>query len=196
MVRARPRRPTNGGNPLVRRGRSGGRRRPRLRWPLVARAHFRIFGIPVRVEPFFVVVAFLFGIRLEPLWVVFAFVGIVFVSVLVHELGHALTYRVLGQRSAIVLHGFGGFTVATGGGRQVLSKGKSVLVSVSGALCQILLLGVPAYIAVHSDWDQTEAVTWVFIHGRSSFSWYPILYWMSIVSIWWGIFNLLPIRPL
>src|SRR5690606_32791779 len=64
----------------------------------VARAHFRIFGTPIRVEPFFVVVAALFGIRLEPLWVVFAWVGIVFVSVLVHELGHALTYRALGQR--------------------------------------------------------------------------------------------------
>ena len=95
----------------------------------MARAHFRIFGIPVRVEPFFVVVALLFGIRLEPLWVVFAV--IVFVSVLVHELGHALTYRLLGQRSAIVLHGFGGFTVPTGGGRRALSKPKSILVSLS-----------------------------------------------------------------
>ena len=158
--------------------------------------HFRILGVPVRVEPFFIIVAALFGINIEPLWVVFAFVAVVFVSVLVHELGHAFTYRLLGQRSAIVLHGFGGFTVATGGGRQVLSKGKSVLVSVSGAVCQILLLGVPAYIAVHSDWGQTELVNWALIRGQSSFSWYPILYYLSIVSIWWGIFNLLPIRPL
>jgi stage IV sporulation protein FB len=78
--------------------------------PSVARAHFRIAGIPIRVEPFFFIVVALFGIRLEPLWLVFAFVGVAFVSVLVHELGHAVTYRLLGQRSAIVLHGFGGFT--------------------------------------------------------------------------------------
>ena len=45
-------------------------------WP---RPHFRIFGIPIRVEPFFVIVAALFGIRLEPLWVVFAWVVVVFV---------------------------------------------------------------------------------------------------------------------
>ena len=158
--------------------------------------HFRIFGIPVRVEPFFIIVAALFGINIEPLWVVFAFVGVVFVSVLVHELGHAFTYRLLGQRSAIVLHGFGGFTVATGGGRQVLSKGKSILVSVSGALCQILLLGVPARIAVYSDWGNREGFDFYVIHGAHGFSWYPILYYLSIVSIWWGIFNLLPIRPL
>ena len=50
--------------------------------PSATRAHFRIFGIPIRVEPFFVVVAALFGIRLEPLWVVFAWVVIVFVSIL------------------------------------------------------------------------------------------------------------------
>ena len=98
----------------------------------MAKAHFRILGIPIRVEPLFVVVAALFGIRLEPLWMVLGWMAIVFVSVLVHELGHAVTYRFLGQRSAIVLHGFGGFTVPTGGGRRVLSKPKSVFVSISG----------------------------------------------------------------
>jgi stage IV sporulation protein FB len=161
----------------------------------VARAHFRIFGIPVRVEPFFVVVAFLFGIRLEPLWLVFAFAVIVFVSVLVHELGHAVTYRLLGQRSAIVLHGFGGFTVPTGGGRRVLSKPKSILVSVSGALTQLLLLGIPLRILYESGWGDDQIVAWART-GFDGFSWYPIVYYLSWVSTWWAVFNLLPIRPL
>jgi Zn-dependent protease len=159
----------------------------------VARAHFRLFGIPIRVEPFFVIVAALFGINLSPLWLVFAWVIIVFVSVLVHELGHALTYRLLGQRSAIVLHGFGGFTVPAGGGRQVLSKPKSVIVSVSGALTQIVVLGIPAYLAVHSDWGDRQLIDWVFNGG---FNWWPVLDLLWFVSIWWGVFNLLPIRPL
>ena len=159
----------------------------------VARAQFRLFGIPIRVEPFFLIVAALFGINLEPLWLVFAFVVIVFVSVLVHELGHAITYRMLGQRSAIVLHGFGGFTVPTGGGRRVLTKPKSVLVSVSGALTQLLVLGVPARIAVESDWGDDLLVDWVFNGG---FSWWPILDLLAFVSVWWALFNLLPIRPL
>jgi Zn-dependent protease len=161
----------------------------------VARAHFRIFGIPIRVEPFFVVVAALFGIRLEPLWVVFAWVGIVFVSVLVHELGHALTYRALGQRSAIVLHGFGGFTVATGGGRRVLTKPKSVFVSVSGAFAQLLFLGLPAWLLYRSDWYSDTLFTWA-VNGADGFSWAPIVYYTQFVSIWWAVFNLLPIRPL
>ena len=161
----------------------------------MARAHFRIFGIPVRVEPFFVIVAFLFGIRIEPLWVVPAFAVIVFVSVLVHELGHAVTYRVLGQRSAIVLHGFGGFTVPTGGGRRVLSKPKSILVSVSGALAQLVLLGIPLRILLYSNWGDRQGLEWA-LNGFDGFSWYPIVYYLQWVSIWWAVFNLLPIRPL
>ncbi len=156
----------------------------------VARAHFRIFGIPIRVEPFFIVIAALFGLDLSPLWVVFAWVGIVFVSVLVHELGHALTYRALGQRSAIVLHGFGGFTVPTGGGRRVLSKPKSVLVSVSGALAQLLLLGLPLWLL----WNNVVLDSWSW--DGQALSWVPIVYYLMWVSIWWAAFNLLPIRPL
>ena len=165
---------------------------PTLRY--VARAHFRLFGIPIRVEPFFFIVVALFGIRLEPLWLVFAWVILAFISVLVHELGHALTYRLLGQRSAIVLHGFGGFTVPAGGGRQVLSKPKSVFVSISCALAQLLLLGIPARLLADSQMGQDELVRWAV--GGLGFSWWPIAYWMGIVSIWWAIFNLLPIRPL
>src|SRR5918996_5502555 len=161
----------------------------------VARAHFRLFGIPIRVEPFFVVVAALFGINLDPLWLVFAWVVIVFVSVLVHELGHALTYRLLGQRSAIVLHGFGGFTVPTGGGRRVLTKPKSIAVSVSGAFAQALLLGVPARLLFESDWGQDQLLDYV-TSGRAFFNWAPVLFYLGWVSIWWAAFNLLPIRPL
>jgi stage IV sporulation protein FB len=158
------------------------------------RPHFRLFGIPIRVEPFFVIVAALFGVRLEPLWLVFAWVVIVFVSVLVHELGHALVYRALGQRSAIVLHGFGGFTIPTGGGRRVLSKPKSVFVSISGALAQLLFLGLPAWLLWKSDWYSREITEWAFT--GQGFSWAPIVYYVQFVSIWWAVFNLLPIRPL
>ena len=161
----------------------------------MAKPHFRIFGIPIRVEPFFVIVAALFGLRLEPLWVVFAWVVIVFVSVLVHELGHALTYRALGQRSAIVLHGFGGFTVATGGGRRVLSKPKSIFVSISGALAQLVFLGLPAWLLYRSDWYTDTLLEWA-VAGASGFSWAPVVYYLQFVSIWWAVFNLLPIRPL
>lgn len=158
-----------------------------------ARAHFRIGGVPVRVEPFFVVVAALFGLGLNPLWLVFAWIVIVFVSVLVHELGHAFTYRAFGQRSAVVLHGFGGFTVPTGGGRRVLSKGRSIAVSVSGVVAQILLLAVPARLLAESTWGTQQHINWLFDDG---FNWWPILDLLWFASFWWAVLNLLPIRPL
>jgi Zn-dependent protease len=157
------------------------------------RAHFRLFGVPVRVEPFFVIVAVLFGIQLEPLWLVLAWVVVVFLSVLVHELGHVLAYRVFGQRSAVVLHGFGGFTVPAGGGRRVLSKRRSIIVSLSGSAAQILVLGVPAVVALRSDWAVRQEIEWAF---SNDFNWWPILGLLRFVSIWWAVFNLLPIRPL
>jgi Zn-dependent protease len=158
------------------------------------KSHLRLFGIPIRIEPFFVIIAVMLGIRLEPLWLVAAWVVIVFVSVLVHELGHALVYRLLGQRSAIVLHGFGGVTVATGGGRRVLSKPKSIFVSISGALFQLVFLGLPAWLLLQTQWYDDQILEW-FLTGQG-FNWAPIVYYLQFVSVWWAVFNLLPIRPL
>lgn len=159
-----------------------------------SRAHFRLFGVPVRVEPFFVIVAVLFGIQLEPLWLVFVWTLLVCISVLVHELGHVMAYRVFGQRSAVVLHGFGGFTVPTGGGRRVLTKARSIIVSLSGSAAQILVLGIPVVIALNSDWADRQQLEWFFIDR--DFNWWPVLELLRFVSIWWALFNLLPIRPL
>ena len=148
----------------------------------------------MRVEPFFVIVAVLFGIQLEPLWTVFAWVVITFVAVLVHELGHAFTYRAFGQRSAVVLHGFGGFTIPTGGGRRTLSRSRSVIVSLSGCFVQLLLIWLPARLLLQTDWALEQGLQWTFVD--QGFNWWPILNLMAFVGLWWAVFNLLPIRPL
>ena len=79
-----------------------------------ARPHFTIARIPVRVEPAFLLVSFLFGFRYlrDGLDIVLIWVACSFVSILVHELGHGFALRVFGQRSVIVLHGFGGVTIS------------------------------------------------------------------------------------
>lgn len=148
--------------------------------------------MPIRVEPFFVIVAVLMGFDLDPLWLVFAWTVLVFISVLVHEMGHALMYRFAGQRSSVVLHAFGGFTIPAGGGRRALSRPMAITVSLAGVAAQLVLLWLPARLLKDSDWGMDQLMQW----DGSAFNWWPILYLLHFISLWWAVFNLLPIRPL
>lgn len=147
------------------------------------RPHFHVAGFPVRLHPLFFLVALVTGWTLisEParlaLWV-----GIVFVSVLLHELGHALAFRRYGCPAHIELHGMGGTTQAHDAAH--LTHLQSAWVSFAGpgigflagglvwGLSQLAPLGEPGGLA-----DQ----------GVRQFLW---------VNIGWGLFNLLPIQPL
>jgi Zn-dependent protease len=159
----------------------------------VNKAHFRLLGVPIRVEPLFLVIAALMGYQLRPLWLVFVWILIVFVNVLVHEMGHAIAFKFAGQRSAVVLHAFGGFTVPTGGGRRQMSKAMSIVVSLSGVGAQLLLIYLPARILWESDWLASQPLWHPTLAPQ--FSWIPILHYTMFVSLWWSVLNLLPIRP-
>ncbi|MFP5254385.1 MAG: TPR end-of-group domain-containing protein [Acidimicrobiia bacterium] len=159
-----------------------------------AKAHFRIAGIPVHVQPVFFVIAGLFGLRyidygvdVVVIWVVTSFV-----SILVHELGHGISLKVFGEPSSIVLHGFGGVTISQR--RQRLSRARSVIVSLAGSLTALLLLWLPMRQVVGSDAAQRELVDYLFTD--KAFTWYWIPYFLAFQNLWWSIANLLPIRPL
>jgi Zn-dependent protease len=146
-------------------------------------AHFTLFGIPIRVEPVFLVIAVLFGLQYAELdtSLVLAWVVASFVSILVHELGHGLVLRAFGQRSSIVLHAFGGVTMHRGR----LPKAQSVAVSLAGSLTCLALLWWPARSLVGSEWYFDQAV---FVRGLVLFT--------AFANLWWSVANLLPIRPL
>jgi Zn-dependent protease len=160
----------------------------------VNKSHFRLFGVPVRVEPLFLVIAALMGYQLEPLWRAFSWVLIVFINVLVHEMGHAMMFKVARQRSAVVLHAFGGFTVPLDGGRAKMSKSMSIAVSLSGVAAQLLFLYLPARILKDSTWGLNQLAGWQ--GGKWEFNWWIFLMDVQFVSLWWSVFNILPIRPL
>lgn len=147
------------------------------------RPHFRIAGIPVRVEPVFFMISFLFGLQLAetdpvlvPVWI-----GVTFVSILVHELGHALTLKAFGQPSEIVLQGLGGVTLS----RRRLDRTKSVVVSLAGSLTALVVLWLPARQLHGSAW-WSEQELW--LRGVVTFT--------AFANLWWSVANLLPIRPL
>lgn len=163
---------------------------------MAARSHFAIAGIPVRVEPVFFVIVLLFGYQLGELWLIVAWGLILFVSVLVHELGHAFSLRFFGQRSSIVLHAFGGVTIPRGRPAR-WSRGRSIIVSLAGPLAGIILLGLPALLMR----DATEARLrdQIFEPGgiqESLLNTWQVLDLLVIANIIISIFNLLPVRPL
>lgn len=111
--------------------------------------NFSVLGIDVRVHPFFFLVSLLFGQNLVGNATnitgidVLLGVGIFFVSILVHELGHSLAFRHFGQHSRIVLYWLGGMAIPERGalsGRHVsLNHKQQIIVSVAGPVAGLLL---------------------------------------------------------
>jgi len=139
---------------------------------------FALWGIPVRIEPTFLLVVAVLGfgddLSLLGTWIVIATA-----SILLHELGHAFAFRRYGRSPSIVLQGFGGLTSAEGG----LSPGRSIVVSLAGPLGVLVLVGLPA-LAVWS----SGAVEGAYAEG--------VLAQVLWINIGWSLFNLAPILPL
>jgi Zn-dependent protease len=140
---------------------------------------FRVFGIPVRVDPTFFLIAGILGFGVGDLTFLVTWVVVVFVSVLVHELGHAFAFRAYGQEPQILLQGMGGLTWASGR----LNGGRDIVVSLAGPLTALVLLGLPALWLDHS------------IAGASS-TWELVLREVFFVNVIWSGVNLLPVLPL
>ncbi|NPC86749.1 hypothetical protein HPC49_52270, partial [Pyxidicoccus fallax] len=147
------------------------------------RPHFHVAGFPVRVHPLFFLISFAsgWGLLEEParlaLWM-----GIVFVSVLLHELGHALAFRRFGGTAAIELHGMGGTT--TGSQEERLTHGQSAWVSFAGPGMGFLLGGLVWVLSRYTPLGQQGGLAGEAVRQ---------LLW---VNVGWGLFNLLPVQPL
>lgn len=144
---------------------------------------FSVLGFPVRVEIWFVVIVGVLGISRDwlPAWYVIEWMAVVFVSVLVHELGHALAFRRFGLDAKIVLTGFAGLTYGSGSFR---TRGQDIYTSAAGPVTGILVLGLPAWFLHNQlDWSQPLLLR-VVVYD---------LYWVSFI---WSFVNLLPILPL
>ena len=149
--------------------------------------HFKVAGIPIRIEPVFWIVTVFMAFGLDDVRLIITWVAVVLVSLLVHELGHAVALKAFGQPSSIVLHGFGGVTLSA----RRLDRVRSIVVSLAGPLAAVALLGLPAYLLRESDWGLD-----LWFDYRGGFGLWPVLVFAVYVNVWWSIANLLPIRPL
>lgn len=143
---------------------------------------FHLFGIPTEVHPSFLFGAVLLGIHdvsFLPVWVL-----IVVVSVLIHELGHALTIRSFGLRPEITLQWLGGLTAWSGG--RDLSRGKRVFVSFAGPLAGFVFSGL-VYGAFALRPELARGLGPLGMKAALTFQW---------VNLYWGVINLAPVVPL
>ena len=142
---------------------------------------FRIFGIPVTVRPSFLVIAALLGLQSREVSLVLAWVAVVFVSILVHELGHALTARAFGSTVEIELNAVGGLT-SWSVPPESFGPGRRAAVAAAGSAVGILFGGLI--------W---AAATVTGPHlGLTRF----VLNTLILVNLFWGLLNWLPVRPL
>ena len=146
---------------------------------------FSILGIPVRVEPWFWITMAFIGGGLHAanstdilLVLVFVFAG--FLSIMIHELGHALTIRKYGLPAAITLQAFGGYASFPAG---KLDRKQSFFVTAAGPVLQFVF-GVLLIVLAPS----------ISIPEGSLFL--PFLRDLIWVSIAWSILNCLPVYPM
>jgi Zn-dependent protease len=134
--------------------------------------------IPLAIHPFFWVFAAIIGwISSQTLIGTLIWVGIIFVSVVIHEFGHALTAVVFKQKARIQLIALGGVTMFDG---PKLKFWQQFLITFNGPLFGFFLF---------------LAAT-----GLLHFSWPPLLFKVlkatQVANLFWTIVNLLPVLPL
>jgi Zn-dependent protease len=142
---------------------------------------FRLGRVPVRIHPLFFIVAAILGASGGSLLLILSWIGIVFVSVMLHELGHAGMGMAFGLDPVIDLHGMGGTTSWTT--RKRLSPAQRIAISLAGPFAGLAAGGV-VYALASLGVVPASAV------------WAELVHQWLWVNVGWGIFNLLPILPL
>jgi stage IV sporulation protein FB len=179
--------------------------------PSQADLHFRVLGIPVRVSPWFWLTTLILGVRVRggtPPAEFVSWIVVVFVSVLIHELGHALVQRHYGGHPWITLQALGGLASCNDCDRGPWSQ---IVISLAGPGAGFLLALIVA--AALRSAGAEPAMAWGTADRPSmidlplafmTISWKPLtsevanllawqLFWVNIM---WGLVNLLPVYPL
>ena len=181
---------------------------PRTRFDL----NFRIGDIPVRVHPYFWLSIVLLSMGgsdrrgSDALMHLLVWVAIIFVSVLVHELGHVLMGRYFGSRGHILLTGFCGLAI---GSSNLPERWQRIAVYLAGPGAGFVLAGVVTGIS----WLFYPEITLLLLGSLIGLTIrigigaeipplipplivLDIIHGMLYVNIFWGLVNLLPVWPL
>lgn len=169
---------------------------PRTQYDL----NFSLLGIPVRVDPWFWLITLMLGYKAGDAASVLTWIIAVFLSILVHEMGHALVMRAYGFQPWITLYGMGGLTSYDQGYSR--AKGSDslgqILICLAGPGAGFLLAAVLVLGFFLAGYGDGIVLTWFgprileLPNKRLGDLVDDILF----ISVLWGMVNLLPIYPL
>jgi Zn-dependent protease len=147
--------------------------------------NFGLFGFRVRIHPYFWLCTVLFNLHLlqgEHPELLFIWIAVAFVSILLHELGHAIAYRLFGSNAHIVLYAFGGLAISY---TVLRSRFQRIIVSLAGPFAGFILAGLL--------YGSDRLTGWSIQHGpHIAYIYLSLLF----VNFFWGLLNLLPVFPL
>lgn len=166
---------------------------------------FRLFGIPVRIHPFFWLVTLILALRPDTdgkslvIWVL-----VVAFSILVHEFGHVAAFVFYGQRARVVLYAMGGLAIPDEDDyrrqwrpAQTTDGWQQIVISLAGPVAGFLLAGL-VIAGLYIGNASSEFLNWKVGHGE----WIRndrlaiTVYYLLQVNVLWGVLNLFPIYPL
>ncbi len=177
--------------------------------------HFKLLGIPIRIHPFFWLVAVFLGASSGGAIEVLIWVAAVLISILIHELGHALVIKTFGFRPWIVLYGMGGLAChdpAENYNSKANTPLGQISISIAGPLAGFILaavlLGV-LYAAgfghqisyempfnLRPFWNEVISLADLIKGYHEPSRLVRFVNDIFFISIFWGLMNLLPIYPL
>lgn len=170
--------------------------------------HFQLAGIPVRIHPLFWLACVVTGSSGDgPMLLVWTVV--VFVSVLIHEMGHAIMMRRCGMTPRVVLYMMGGLAIPDSGPFGMGRAGRRtpqnwILISGAGPVAGFAFAGLVILLIIatggHFSFERGFPHFWSF-DLREPVSHDNWLLYMALdsllwVNIFWGLINLIPVYPL
>lgn len=170
--------------------------------------HFRLANVPIRIHPMFWLACVVTGASGDGATLL-VWTAVVFVSVLIHEMGHAIMMRRCGMAPRVVLYMMGGLAIPDTGPFGMGGTGRRtpqnwILISGAGPLAGFILAGfVVLFIAASGGWFTFERGFphfWYFELNEPMDANNQLLYIaldsLLWVNIFWGLINLLPVYPL
>jgi stage IV sporulation protein FB len=183
--------------------------------------NFQVLGFPVRVHPLFWLMGLILGYGSggEPSHLIIWFL-VLFGSILLHELGHALMIRHFGREAHIVLYAMGGLAIE---GRPQSSYGspwsfdsytaysprprtpqEQILISAAGPGIQLLLAAVVIGVVYATGGDVRVSLNQLLplpvprLGGAlaGNFNVLLLVWYLLYINIFWALMNLLPVLPL